>query len=980
MKKPFLNITENGAVLGAILISTLLMLFFALSFVRTVQEALWNNAVRNLIETTEQGANALERALKRDNEILVTLSREIDGFRSDETEAICDKLRRFAPAGLSVRFVTGEQKRCKNGVDELSEDLAAVLNDPGATGGVIGPHISSITGRRVLSAYVAVTLRDGKRGLILKSTPIEELYDNYSPAFYNNAGFCYTINGAGDIILRSLHPASNKSFVNLYDLFGDQEEEILEGLKEKIRQGKTGAVLFRQGYQEEVLCYTPLHFHDWYFVSITPNDVIMQDANAILRKAFMLCGLAIACLLFVVNIYLRTRERYDNEAQYREAIVSNADVAFSFNVTRDRMEAILCSNSVLDKVMAGFPSPASASFDAVIRKWADECLVAEDRQAVLEKMDLKRFRELFEAGRREDDLEYRLLSDGEHPVFMKQNVILTRDEKTGDVLGLLIAKDVTETRLQESLYMQALKDACESANQANKAKSEFLSSMSHDIRTPMNGIVGMTEIAKANVGNPEKVLDCLSKITRSSRLLLDLINEVLDMSKIESGKLSVSESEINLAELVENILTSIQPLVKQKGHTLHVHLNDVVHEDVIGDPLRLQQVFINLLSNAIKYTPDGGVIEFGITELQDHFQPYGTFQFVFKDNGAGMTPEFLKRLFLPFERADEVRQKKISGTGLGMAITRNIVSLLGGEISVASEPGKGTTFTVLLHLKRQTQRKDIVRELKDLPVLIVDDDQAVCESACLMLNAAGVRGEWVLSGEEGVARVKGARDERREFFAVIVDWKMPGMDGVEVTKRIRSEVGSTVPVIILSGYDWSEIEEEARRAGVDAFIAKPLFRSRLLYVLEQFVMPQREDGAAQADKAPPVDFRGRRILLVEDNELNIEIAREVLEMTGAVVEEALNGELAVEAVRNSPENHYAAVLMDIQMPVMNGYEAARAIRNLPREDVRSLPIIAMTADAFVEDIQRTQDAGMNAHIAKPLDFALLYRVLARWVA
>lgn len=979
MKKPFLNITENGTVLGAILISALLMVFFALSFIRTVQEALWNNAVRNLIETTEQGANALERALKRDKEILATLSREIDGFSSDETEAICGRLRRFAPAGLSVQFVTGDHMTCRDGADVLPEDVATVLNDPGATDGIIGPHISSITGRRVLSAYVAVTLRDGKRGLILKSTPIEALYDKYSPAFYNNAGFCYTVNGAGDIILRSLHSASNKSFVNLYDLFGDQGGNALEGLKEKIGQGKTGAVLFRRGYQEEVLCYTPLHFHDWYFVSITPNDVIMQDANAILRKAFMLCGLAIACLLFVVNIYLRTRERYDNEAQYREAIVSNADVAFSFNVTHDRMESILCSNSVLDKVMSGFPSSASASFNDVIRKWLDECLVAEDRQAVLEKMDLKRFRELFDAGKREDDLEYRLVSDREHPMFMKQNVILTRDEKTGDVLGLLIAKDVTETRLQESLYMQALKDACESANQANKAKSEFLSSMSHDIRTPMNGIVGMTEIAKANMGNPEKVLDCLSKITRSSRLLLDLINEVLDMSRIESGKLSVSESEINLAELMENILTSIQPLVKQKGHTLHVHLNNVVHEDVIGDPLRLQQVFINLLSNAIKYTPDGGVIEFSITELQDHFQPYGTFLFVFKDNGVGMTPEFLKRLFVPFERADEVRQKKISGTGLGMAITRNIVLLLGGEISVASEPGEGTTFTVLLHLKRQTQRKDIVRELKDLPVLIVDDDQAACESACLMLHAAGVRGEWVLSGEEGVACVKGARDERREFFAVIVDWKMPGMDGVEVTKRIRSEVGSAVPVIILSGYDWSEIEEEARWAGVDAFIAKPLFRSRLLYVLEQFVVPQREDGAVQADKAPPVDFSGRRILLVEDNELNIEIAREVLEMTGAVVEEALNGESAVEAVRNSPENHYAAVLMDIQMPVMNGYEATRAIRDLPREDVQSLPIVAMTADAFVEDIQRAKDVGMNAHIAKPLDFALLYRVLAHWV-
>ena len=979
MKKPFPPIKENGYVMGAILLSALLMIFFALSFIRTVQDALWNNAVRNLIETTEQGANALERALKRDNEILFTLSREIDEFGSDETEAICGKLRRFAPPGLSIQFATEENGGCGIASGDLPKNLVAALNDPAAESGILGPHISPMTGRRVLSAYVAVTLRDGKRGLVLKNTPIEELYSKYSPAFYNNAGFCYTINGSGDIILRSLHPASNKSFVNLYDVFGSQAENDLEGLKHKIGQRKTGAILFRRGHQEEVLCYTPLDFHDWYFVSITPNDVIMQDATAILRKAFMLCGIAIACLLFVVNIYLRTRERYDNEAQYREAIVSNADVAFSFNVTRDGIESILCSNSVLEKVLSGFPSLASASFSDIIRKWADECLVAEDRQSVLEKMDLKWLRELFDAGKREDDLEYRLLSDGEHPIFMKQNILLTRDEKTGDVLGLLLAKDVTKTRLQESLYMQALKDACESANQANKAKSEFLSSMSHDIRTPMNGIVGMTEIAKANVDNAEKVLDCLSKITRSSRLLLDLINEVLDMSRIESGKLSVNESEFNLAELLENMLMSIQPLVKRKGHDLRIRLNSVVHEDVIGDPLRLQQVFLNILSNAIKYTPDGGAIDICITEFQDNAQPYATYQFVFRDNGVGMTPEFLKRLFVPFERADEAREKKISGTGLGMAITRNIVSLLGGEISVVSEPGKGTAFTVLLHLKKQTRREDIVRELQGLPVLIVDDEQVVCESACLMLNSAGVRGEWVSNGEEGIERVKRAREERNEYFAVIIDWKMPGMDGVEVTKRIRSEVGSDVPVIILSGYDWSEIEREARQAGGDAFITKPLFRSRLLYVLEQFVTPQRGGEAAQTDEAPHAEFGGKRILLVEDNELNIEIARELLEMTGAAVEEAHNGELAVEAVRKSPENHYDAVLMDIQMPVMDGYAAARAIRKLPRGDVGSLPIIAMTADAFVEDVQMARNAGMDAHVAKPLDFALLYRVLAHWL-
>lgn len=385
---------------------------------------------------------------------------------------------------------------------------------------------------------------------------------------------------------------------------------------------------------------------------------------------------------------MRTRERYDNEAQYKQAIVSNADIAFSFDVSRDRIESILCSNGMLNAALSHFSS-SPVPFNAFIQRWVEESVVPEDRQLVLEKMAPERFHELFEKGKMEDDLEYRLVSDGKHPMFIKQNIILTKDERTGNVLGLLIAKDVTEARLKESLYTQALKDACESANQANQAKSEFLSSMSHDIRTPMNGIVGMTEIAKANVHNAESMLECLNKITKSSNLLLDLINEVLDMSKIESGKLSVSESEFNLAELVENVLLTLQPLLKQKKHTLHVHLKDVVHEDIIGDPLRLQQIFTNLMSNAIKYTPEGGTIDFSILEIHDESQPYSTFQFAFKDNGMGMTPEFLERLFLPFERADEARQEKIPGTGLGMAITRNIVNILGGADQCLQRMGQG---------------------------------------------------------------------------------------------------------------------------------------------------------------------------------------------------------------------------------------------------------------------------------------------------
>ncbi len=969
---------KNGSVMVAIMLSSLLVVFFALSFIRTVQESLWTNAVRNLIETTQQGAGALERALKRDREILLTLAQEVHVFDTKSAEDICGKVRQFSYSGYPIQLVTQRGICCGPDSHALPEEIMAPLNNPEASSGTIGPYISPTSGRRVLSAYVAITFRGGQRGLLLKSTPIEELYNKYSPAFYNNAGFCYAVNESGDIILRSLHPASNKSFVNIYDVFRPYGENDLEGLAQRLKQGKTGAVLFQGEHRKEVLCYTPLHFQGWSFISIIPNDAIMQDADTILKKAFMLCGISLACLLFVVGIYLRTRERYDNEAQYKQAIVSNADIAFSFNVSRDRLESVLCSNRMLDRVL-GHVSSDPVPFSALIRHWAEACIAVEDRQAVLEKMDLERFRRLFDEGKMEDDVEYQLLSDEERPRFIKQNIILTRDERSGNILGLLVAKDVTEGRFKEILYTQTLKDACENANQANRAKSEFLSSMSHDIRTPMNGIVGMTEIARVNVHNTDKVLDCLSKITKSSNLLLDLINEVLDMSKIESGKLSINESEFNLAELVENLLSAMQPLLQQKKHTLHVFLKDVVHEDLVGDPLRLQQVFTNLMSNAVKYTPDGGTIDFSIVERHDGSQTYSTFQFIFKDNGMGMTPEFLERLFLPFERADEVRQGTIAGTGLGMTITRNIVEMLGGRINVVSEWGKGTTFTVILHLKKQMKNLDTAQGLKGLPVLIVDEDRAVCESVCLILNDAGMRSEWVSNGEEGIERINRAHEHGEDFFAVIVDWKMPGMDGVEVTRRVRSKLGPAMPVIILSAFDWSEIEQEARQAGVNEFVAKPLFRSRLLYVLEQFATPQPRRAVARAASSSRVDLSDKRILLVEDNDLNSEIAREILTMAGARVEEAANGAIAVEKVRSSAENYYDVILMDIQMPVMSGYDAARNIRKLPREDAGTIPIIAMTADAFVEDIQRAQDAGMNAHIAKPLDLALLYRILANWV-
>ncbi len=980
MKHQYQSIKTNWYVMGAIIASSLLLIFVVLSFIRTVQESLWKNAARNLIETTEQGANALEGALNKDKEILRLAAHEIGALRLSDKKAICDKLQEFSSPDTSIHFINENSMYCGSQADALPAEVKNILGNTAATNGIIGPYISPLTGRRILSAYIAVTFHDGSRGLLLKDTPIEELYNKYSPAFYNNEGFCYAINESGDIILRSLHPASNKSFLNIYDIFhSPRMESSLNDLKQKIKKRETGAILFQDEEQEKVLCYTPLHFRNWYFISITPNSVILQEANSILKKSFIMCGIFVACFLFVIIIYTRTREEYDKELQYKQAIISNACMAFSFNISRDKIETVFCSLSTLDTVLAAFPSVQAAPYREVIRNWATENIVPEDRQTVLEKMSPKHFSDLAARGIMEEELEYRILSEREHAVFIKQNITLTKDKRSGNIAGLLIAKDVTELRLKESLYIQALKDASESANQANKSKSEFLSSMSHDIRTPMNGIIGMTEIARVNIQDTAKVQDCLHKITMSSNLLLDLINEVLDMSKIESGRLALNEREFNIAELVETLFTAVQPLLKEKNHTLNVHINDVVHEDFIGDPLRLQQIFINLMSNAIKYTPEGGNIDFSISEFHDNSPVYSKFQFILRDNGMGMTPEFLERLFLPFERADEARQKNIAGTGLGMAITRNIVHMLGGDITVASEPGKGTTFTVGFSLKRVNAGQRVMQNLHGLPVLIIDDDQAACESVCLILDDAGMQSEWVTDGQKGIERIVTARERGKEYFAVLVDWKMPGMDGIELTKRIRTAVGATLPVVLLSAYDWSEIEREARQAGVNDFIAKPLFRSRLLYVLEQFAAPGGNGTARQAGAAVTADLSGKRILLAEDNELNAEIAREILTAAGATVEEAANGEIAVEKMRGSAERYYDAVLMDIQMPVMDGYEATQKIRNLPREDARRIPVIAMTADTFVEDIRRAHDVGMNAHVPKPLDFNLLYQTLANLV-
>ena len=552
-------------------------------------------------------------------------------------------------------------------------------------------------------------------------------------------------------------------------------------------------------------------------------------------------------------------------------------------------------------------------------------------------------------------------------------------EGTRLVKVLLASMDVSQEKRAEIESHRALKEAYRAAENASRAKTEFLSNMSHDIRTPMNAIVGLTAIAGANIENPDKVIECLGKTTKASRHLLGLINEVLDMARIESGKMSLAEEDFNLPELVDNLITLTKPVIDEHRHNFEVHVDHIEHEAVCGDSLRIQQVFVNLMSNAVKYTPDGGNIIFSIKEKPNGFSELGCYEFSIADNGIGMTPEFQKIMFEPFSRADDHRTTKVQGTGLGMAITQNIVNLMNGSIKVDSAPGKGTKITVTIYLKLQESKREQEKELLDLPVLVVDDDKTCCESTVATLKDIGIAGEWVLTGRQAVERCYARHETGRDYFAVILDWKMPEMNGIETARKIRERVGKDVTIIILTSFEFSEIEEEARAAGVDAFIAKPLFRSRLTATLRQFTSGKKEKSARNLlEDFAKTDYTRKRILLVEDNELNREIAAEILGMTGVAVDIAENGKIAVEKVVAAPEKWYDLIFMDIQMPIMNGYEATAAIRSLPGGRGK-VPIIAMTANAFAEDVQLAKNTGMNEHIAKPLELDKLNDVLKQWL-
>ncbi|NBI08720.1 hybrid sensor histidine kinase/response regulator [Colidextribacter sp. OB.20] len=669
------------------------------------------------------------------------------------------------------------------------------------------------------------------------------------------------------------------------------------------------------------------------------------------------------------------------ERQYRIAITSAAFCTFEFNLTRDLIEHdVVCTIdgrqvSLLERV--GLQAPCSASL--CFQKW-EVFVLEESLKEYRAVSNLEYLKERFEQGELEVTADYWGQISTKEQMCVRQSFVMTQDD-SGDIMVMVVSRDITDQVRAQREQTQALQDALMQAQHANQAKTTFLSNMSHDIRTPMNAIIGFTTIAVSHIDNKDQVRDCLQKVLSSSNHLLSLINDILDMSRIESGKVQIKEQECNISELMHNLVNIIQPQVKAKQLELFIDTFEVVNEDVIADPLKLNQVFINLLSNAVKYTPAGGMVTFRISQKTTFRHGYGDYTFIVKDNGIGMSPEFVKHVFDPFERESTATQSGIQGTGLGMAITKNIVEMMSGTIHVDSTPGRGSVFTVEISLKLQDVEKNAaqIRELEGLRALVVDDDLNTCDSVSKMLQEIGLRSEWTASGREAVYRARKAEEEGDPYRTYIIDWQMPELSGVDTARQIRRAVKSDVPIIILTAYDWTDIEEEARGAGITAFCAKPMFMSDLKSaLLSAYNLIEKEEE----EEAPwtQADFSGKRVLLVDDNELNREIAEAILQEAGFQVEAAPDGTDAVAMMTESPEHYYDVVLMDVQMPIMDGYEATRTIRSMPRRDVKDLPIIAMTANAMEEDKEAALKNGMTAHLAKPLDMGLFISVLQKYTS
>ncbi len=872
--------------------------------------------------------------------------------------------------------------------EELTEPVIRTLNLYGAKKQVLlatPVEDVSFQGVRIKACFIQLNIARMLSSLTLQTSGSETYYNLY----YRNGesltedNFGYLT--AGNNLLLALKDAKMEKESD-YDRFADD-----------FLSGRQGQISFTYEEMKEGLCYIPVEGTNWMLTILIRNNVISEQISSIssgmMSRGIIQIFITVFSMLVVFLILIhqsrknamilleqekedgnRIRAAYVQIERERTAM-ENIQAAMGSGLWsmefNERAEMISCTWSEVFRNMLGYTE--EEDFPNRLESWSD-LLHEDDRERVMKEYwdTIKDY-----SGKKTYNVEYRLLTKNAGWRWFHAAGRLSRREDGSPVTFVGLFMDIDdEKKLEERLEKQKidLEDALAAAQHANRAKTTFLNNMSHDIRTPMNAIIGFTSLAAAHMDNQEQVQDYLGKIATSSNHLLSLINDVLDMSRIESGKVKIEEKETSLPEIMHDLKTIVQADITSRQLEFYIDTADVVNEHVMCDRLRLNQVLLNLLSNAMKFTKPGGIVGVRILQKGTAFEGYASYEFQVKDTGIGMSQEFLEHVFEPFERERTSTVSGIQGTGLGMAITKNIVDMMDGTITVTSEIGKGTTFTVALKFRTCSGpvRQEIIPQLQGLRALVADDDFNTCSSVTKMLSTIGMRPDWTTSGKEAVLRAQLADEQDDEYAAYIIDWLMPDMNGIEVVRRIRSIVGEEKTIIILTAYDWSDIEEEAREAGVTAFCSKPIFLSELRKILESpFTASDEEENVPKDNTC----FEGKKILLVEDNELNQEITVEILQEAGFVVDVADDGTVAVEKMQHAKPGQFDLILMDIQMPILNGYEATKQIRAFDDPDLAGIPILAMTANAFEEDRQEALEAGMNGHVAKPVDVPKLLELL-----
>ncbi len=779
-----------------------------------------------------------------------------------------------------------------------------------------------------------------------------------SSAFQGNASN-YVIYPDGRVVIDNSvnRKETIYNFIAMLRDHSDLSEEQILALSDDFAQSSSGNMKVKLGDTSYYLVYEGTAVQSWTMVGLVPVKIV----NASLDKLWfhtvqIVAGIAAGLALLIILLILRRSHsvlrRKNTEILYRDELFQK----LSLNVD----DVFLMLDAKTSKV--DYVSPNIERLLGI--PWKD---VRQDVHVLAElhpKDDPDRDKNFLEGilrgEQREWDAAYLHQETNELRWF---HIVAMGSDVAGRTKYILVISD----RTADKQINQALSDAVAAAETANRAKSTFLSNMSHDIRTPMNAIIGFTTLALSNIDDKERVKDYLGKTLASSNHLLSLINDVLDMSRIESGKIHLEEVEVNLSDVLHDLKTIVSGQIYAKQLELYMDAMDVTDEDVYCDKTRLNQILLNLLSNAIKFTPAGGTVSVRVRQLAGQVRGCGQYEFRIKDNGIGMSPEFAKKIFEPFERERTSTVSRIQGTGLGMAITKNIVDMMGGTIEVQTAQGKGSEFIIRVPLRAQAEHRPVekITELEGLKALVVDDDFNTCDSVTKMLVKVGMRAEWTLSGKEAVLRARQSIEMSDAYHAYIIDWRLPDMNGIEVTRQIRS-LNDDTPIIILTAYDWSDIEVEAKAAGVTAFCSKPMFMSDLRETLMSALGQKQTDASQELLPEKDADFKGKHILLVEDNALNREIAQEILREYGFRVDTAENGAVAVEKVSTAAPGSYDLVLMDVQMPVMDGYTATRQIRALEDPALAGIPILAMTANAFDEDRRRAMESGMTGFLSKPI--------------